>query len=200
MLLLRERFGWTAITMVCAALEGKTWCGYPRKGVLCCSVFTLLVAAAAIITTLVLVLRPPDDIDTVEQTESDDALTAGDLTILKTATFPASDAVVAGTLSLLEVSEDGSFYLALNDFSVSDASCSEVEVRLSDATSASSTAAASGVFTVALGVDDAGVAFDFTEPLDADFDVELYDQVRNKNGTKNNYLYDDDGAQVYYMI
>lgn len=161
--------------MACGALEGKTWCGHPRKRVLCCSVLTVLIAAAAIITTLVLVLRPPDDIETVEQTESEDALSAGDLTILKAATFPASDTVVAGTLSLLEVSEDGSFYLALNDFSVSDV-CNELEVRLSDATS-TSTAAASGVLSIALSVDDASVTADFTEPLDADFDVELYDQV-----------------------
>lgn len=161
--------------MACGALEGKTWCGYPRKRVLCCSLLTVLIAAAAIITTLVMVLRPPDDIETIEQTESEDALTAGDLTILKTATFPVSDTVVAGTLSLLEVSEDGSFYLALNDFSVSDA-CNELEVRLSDATS-TSTAAASGVLAVPLSVDDASITADFTEPLDADFDVELYDQV-----------------------
>lgn len=182
----------TTSTMVCAALEGKTWCGYPRKRVMCCTLVTIALTAAAITTALVLLLRPPDDIETIEQTESDSPVTAGELTVLRTAVFPSSDTVVAGTLSLLEVSEDGSYYMAFNDFSVSD-DCNELEVRLSDgatstSASATTTAAASGVLAVPLSVDDASTTASFTEPLDADFDVELYGQVQyvgKRKGTRH---------------
>lgn len=151
--------------MVTAGMEGKKWCGYPRKRVACCGLVTAVIAAA-VITTAVVLTRPPDDIETIEKNESDAGTTAGELTVLRTAAF-SSTGDVAGTLSLVQIAEDGSYFLAVNDFS---ADCDGTEARLLES---GSTSAADTSLVVALTAETT----DFTEPLDTDFDVDLYDQV-----------------------
>eukprot|EP00752_Nemacystus_decipiens_P007581 g6774.t1 len=141
----------------------KKWCGYPRKRV-GCGLVTLAVIAAAIIIAVVLT-RPPEDIETVEQTEDDAPVVAGELTILRTATLSGTGA--AGTLSLLRVTEDSSSFLALNDLVVDDADCSAFEVRLDD-----------GLEVIPLTAEIvSGTAADFTEPLDAGFDADMFEQA-----------------------
>ncbi|CAM9962295.1 unnamed protein product [Ectocarpus sp. 12 AP-2014] len=154
-------------------MEGsKTCCGYPRKRVLFCAVPTMLAIMAGVIVLVVLLLRNPDDIETQERTESD-STTAEELSILKTATLSSSE--VSGTVSLLSVAADNSFFLALNDFVVNEA-CDEAEIRLQEAGFTSGTT--SGVVVVPLTADTASaVELDFTELLDEDFEAELYDQV-----------------------
>lgn len=142
---------------------GKKWCGFPRKRVVC-GLATLVVIAAAIIVIVVLT-RPPEDIATQEKSEEDAAVTAGELTILRTAAL--SGTAAQGTLSLLRVTADNSSFLALSDFLVADSDCSEFELRLDD-----------GLEVVLLTADIVGgTATDFTEPLDADFDPGMFDQV-----------------------
>lgn len=146
-----------------ATSEERKWCGYPRKRV-GCGLATLAVIAAAIIIAVVLT-RPPDDIETVEKSEEDVPVTAGELTVLRTAALAGTGAT--GTLSLLQVTEDSSSFLALNGFVVDDAGCSAFEVRLDD-----------GLEVIPLTADIVGgTAADFTEPLDADFDADMFDQV-----------------------
>lgn len=123
--------------MVCDSLEGKAWCGFPRKRVACCGVTTVILAAV-VIAILAATLQPPDDIETVEQTDSE-VISAGELQVQRQAVFASDD--VSGTLSLIEVNEDNSSYVALNDFAVSTTVCDEqsLEVRLvSSGASASS--------------------------------------------------------------
>lgn len=141
----------------------KKWCGYPRKRV-ACGLVTLAVIAAAVIITVVVLTRPPDDIETQERNEED--MDEGDLTVLRTATL--SGTAAAGTLSLVRATADDTSFLALNDFVVSDEACGAFEIRLDDGLEV----------VVPLTADIvAGTATDFTEPLDADFDPDLYDQV-----------------------
>lgn len=142
----------------------KRWCGYPRKRV-GCGLATLAVIAAAAVITAVVLTRPPDDIETVEQNEEGIPAAAGELTILRTASL--SGTAATGTLSLLQVADDSSSFLALNDLVVADAGCSALEVRLDD-----------GLEVIPLTADIvSGTAADFTEPLDADFDPDMFDQV-----------------------
>lgn len=142
---------------------GRTWCGYPRKRI-GCGLATLAVIAAAIIIAVVLT-RPPDDIETVEQTEDDIPVTAGELTILRIASL--SGTAATGTLSLLRVTDDSSSFLALNNLVVADAGCSAFEVRLDD-----------GLEVIPVTAEIvSGTAADFTEPLDAEFDPDMFDQV-----------------------
>ena len=146
-----------------ASSGDKKWCGYPRKRV-GCGLATLAIIAAAVIIAVVLT-RPPDDIETVERTEEDVPVTAGELTVLRTAALSGTGA--AGTLSLLRVSEDSTSFLALNNFVVDSADCSAFEVRLDD-----------GLEVIPLtAAVVSGTATDFTEPLDADFDPDMFDQV-----------------------
>lgn len=145
--------------------EGKKCCGFPRKRVIC-GLVTVLVIAAVAITLGVVLTRPPDDIETIEKDESDEALTAGELTILKTATL--SGTAAEGTLSLLRVAADDSPVLALNNFVLVDSDCAELEIRLDGAADTA---------VVPLTSDGGVVATDFTEPLEADFDADLFDQV-----------------------
>eukprot|EP00903_Cladosiphon_okamuranus_P006076 g5989.t1 len=141
----------------------KRWCGCPHKRV-GCGLAILAVIAAAVIIAVVLT-RPPDDIETVEQDEEDIPVNVGELTILRTASL--SGTAATGTLSLLRVTEDSSSLLALNDLVVADADCSAFEVRLDD-----------GLEVIPLTADVvSGTAADFTEPLDTDFDPDMFDQA-----------------------
>lgn len=153
--------------------EDKKCCGYPRKRVAWCGVITLLIAVAVIVTVVILT-RPPDDIETIEKNESDTVTTASEITVLRTATLSSDDSVVSGTLSLVEAAADNSYFLAVNDFVIESTDCDELEVRLLAASS--TTTAADGLLVVPLTV-DATSTVDFTEPLDADFDADLYDAV-----------------------
>lgn len=114
--------------MVCDSLDGKTWCGFRRKRVACCGVTTIILAAV-VIAILAVTLQAPDDIKTVEQTDSE-VISAGELQVQRQAVFASDN--VNGTLSLIEVNEDNSSYVALNDFAVSTIVCDEqsLEVRL----------------------------------------------------------------------
>lgn len=145
-----------------ATTGDKKWCGFPRKRV-ACGLASLIVIAVAVVVIVVLT-RPPDDIETQEKSEEDAAVTAGDLTVLRTAAL--SGTAAQGTLSLLRVTADDSPFLALNDFAVTDSDCSEFEIRLDD-----------GLEVVPLTADVVGGATDFTEPLDVDFDPDLYEQA-----------------------
>ncbi|CAM9294037.1 unnamed protein product [Ectocarpus fasciculatus] len=152
--------------------DSKTCCGHPRKRVLCCAVPTALAIIAGVIVLLVLLLRStPDDIETIEGSES---ASAEELSILKTATLSSSE--VSGTVSLLSVAADNSSFLALNDFIINEA-CDDAEIRLQEAGFATS-GTTDGVVVVPLTADTASaVELDFTEPLDEGFEAELYDQV-----------------------
>lgn len=161
------------------AMEGKKCCGFPRKRVAWCGLLTLVVAAI-VTAVLVVTLKPPDDIETIEQDgdSANSATTAGDLTILSTAALSSdTGGEVDGTLSLLQVTNDSSYFLALNDFSTAS-DCAELEVRLLSATS---TSAAGGLVVVPVTADTATTS-DFTEELVADFDPDLYGQVRTWGG------------------
>lgn len=147
-----------------AAGEGKTCCGFPRKRGICI-VVTLLVVVVAI-AVIAALSRLPGNVKTQEKSESDAALDTGELTILKTAAL--SGIAAEGTLSLLRVTADNSSFLALSDFAVADSACIELEIRLDGAADSA---------VVPLTADGGVIATDFTEPLEADFDADLYDQV-----------------------
>lgn len=91
-------------------------------------------------------------------------VTAGAVTVLRTAAL--SGAAATGTLSFLSATDNTSV-LALSDLAVADADCTAFEVRLDD-----------GLEVVPLTADIvAGTAASFTEPLGADFDPGMFDQV-----------------------
>lgn len=160
------------------ALAGdKRCCGFPRKRVAYCGVITVLIAVAAIVT-VVLLTRPPDDIETVEKNDSDNVMAADELTVIKTGVFSTDPSAVNGSLSLVQVMEDSSFLLAVNDFRIAATDCEELNVRLLAATSTSS---ADGLLVVPLTSVDATTTVDFTEPLGTDFDPDLYAQVRSSS-------------------
>lgn len=152
--------------------DQKLVCGYPRKRWVCCLLPTAVLATVVVV--VVLLTRPPDDIATQEQMETA-STTADELTVLRTAALSGTG--VAGTLSLLRVTEDDSTFVALSDFEVAgtgSSDCVEYEVRL-QAAGSSFASTADGVAVVPLTA--AAGTSDFTEPLDSDFDVDLYDEV-----------------------
>ncbi|CAM9389752.1 unnamed protein product [Choristocarpus tenellus] len=144
----------------------KTWCGRPRKRVALCCVAIMVIVVIVIIVVMEL-LRSPDDIDTVEK--NDPIASATELSILKTAVFAGAN--VNATISLLQLNEDGSHLLALNDFSVAS-DCAELEIRLSQALLATDT------LRIPL---PSGASGDFTQPISGEagveLNVDLYDQV-----------------------
>lgn len=150
--------------------EQKQLCGFPRKRWVCCLLPTAVIAAVVVVA--VVLTRPPDDIATEEQMETTSTTTAGQLTVLKTAALSGTG--VAGTVSLLQATDDDTYFLALNDFVVDSASCVELQVRLRGAGS-SFDSSGDGVAVVALTA-AAGTA-DFTEPLDSDFEADQYEEV-----------------------
>lgn len=149
-------------------MEGKRCCGLPRKVVLCTS--SCAVCAIVIVLVTVLLTRPPDDIQTVEQTESDTDAADGDLTILKEAEF--AGIFVSGSLALVREVDGNSSYLALNGFAL-DESCDDLELRLLQAPGVTSITGGGDLALLLPSGEE-----DFTEALGADFDEELYDQVR----------------------
>lgn len=148
-------------------LETKRWCGMPRKVLLCTASFILI--ALVTVTVTVLLTRPPDDIKTEEQTESDFDTSDETLTVIKTASF--SGISVSGSLSLVRETNGNSSYLALSGFAL-DEPCDDLEIRLLHVVGFTS---GSGGGDIALPL-PAGET-EFTESLGADFDEDLYDQV-----------------------
>lgn len=160
-------------------MEGKQCCGYPRARVACCAVLSVLIAAAAITTTVVILTKAPDDIATIEKSESDSG-TIGDFTVTRTAAFSSASSVVNGTLMFLDSTTDNSSTLSLTDFRIAATDCEELDIRLlGEASSMSSLAEGLLVvpLTGAANGTAADAAIDFTEMLGDDFDIDLYTQA-----------------------
>lgn len=153
--------------------EQKLLCGFPRKRVACCSLTTAVIAAVVVVA--VLFTRPVDDIATQEQMESA-STTADEVTVLSTASLSGTG-FAEGTLSLLLVTDDNSSFVALNDFEVVGSDCIGLEVRLQAVGSSESASSGDGIATI-VPLTAAAEATDFTEPLESDFDANIYDQVR----------------------